>query len=266
MDDERESVRDNALDNVSGYMIDMDGTIYRGSEVIPGAPEFIERLKKRKIPFVFLTNNSAWSRVYYFNKLTKMGFRISIDNILTSTTATITYLKKRRKGKTVYPLGTQGFVKEITHDGIRINEKDPDIVLLAFDTSITYEKINNTYQFLIKGKELIATHPDDLCPTEKGYDIDIGPFIRMFEDMTGTKATVIGKPNRLMVEMAAETMNVDPKGMVMVGDRIYTDMQMAVDSGIRSVMVLTGEAKRSDLEGSGIVPTAIVESVDDIMR
>ena len=254
------------MENVSGYMIDMDGTVYRGNEVIPGAPEFIERLKAKKIPFVFLTNNSAWSRVHYFNKLTKMGFRISIENILTSTTATVTFLKKHRKGRTVYPLGTASFVKEITHSGIRINEDDPDIVLLAFDTSITYEKMNNAYQFLIKGKELIATHPDDLCPTENGYDIDIGPFIRFFESMTGKKATVIGKPNPLMVKMAAETMDVSPDGMVMVGDRIYTDMRMAADSGIRSILVLTGEAKMSDLDGSGIIPTETVNSVDEILR
>jgi len=254
------------MENVSGYMIDMDGTVYRGNEVIPGAPEFIERIKAKNIPFVFLTNNSAWDRSHYYKKLTKMGFRISIDNILTSTTATITYLKNHRKGKTVYPLGTPKFVKEITDEGIPIDEKDPDIVLLAFDTTITYEKMNNAYQFLKKGKEFIATHPDDLCPTEKGYDIDIGPFIRFFETMTGKKATVIGKPNPLMVKMAAETMNVDAKGMVMVGDRIYTDMRMAADSGIRSVMVLTGEAKRSDLKGSGISPTSIVDSVDEILR
>ena len=254
------------MENVSGFMIDMDGTVYKGNNVIKGAPEFIERLKAKKIPFVFLTNNSASDREHYFNKLTKMGFKISIDNILTSTTATISYIQKHHTGKTVYPLGTQKFVKEIKEAGIRTVDNGPDIVLLAFDTSVTYEKMNTAYQFLKKGSKFIATHPDDLCPTEDGYDIDIGPFIRFFESMTGKKATVIGKPNAIMVKMAAEKMNVTLKDMVMVGDRIYTDMKMAADSGIRSIMVLSGEAKRSDATRTGIHPTLIVDSVDDILR
>jgi HAD superfamily hydrolase (TIGR01450 family) len=194
-----------------------------------------------------------------------MGFKITIDNILTSTTATITYINNHRKGKKVYPIGTELFVKEIKESGISISDEQPDIVLLAYDTSITYEKINNAYQFLKKGAELIATHPDDLCPTANGYDVDIGPFIRLFETMTGTKATVIGKPNELMIKMAAEKMNVSIKDMVMVGDRLYTDMRMASDAGIRSILVLTGEAKRSDIKGSGVSPTVIVNSVDDIL-
>ena len=247
-------------------IIDMDGTVYRGDAVIKGAPEFIERLKAKKIPFVFLTNNSASDRKHYLSKMTKMGFKIGIDNILTSTTATITYLLKNYAEKTVYPMGTAKFIDEIKEAGIRITDKDPDIVLLAFDTSITYGKINNAYQFIKKGALFVATHPDDLCPTEHGYDVDIGPFIRFFESMTGTKATVIGKPNKLMVEMAAERMNVPPKKMVMVGDRIYTDMKMAADSGIRSIMVLTGEAKRADLDVSAIQPTETVGSVDEILR
>jgi HAD superfamily hydrolase (TIGR01457 family) len=247
-------------------MIDMDGTVYKGNDVIKGAPEFIERLKERKIPFVFLTNNSSSDREHYLSKLTKMGFNVSIDNILTSTTATITYIQKYHDGMSVYPIGTPKFVKEIKEAGIRTVHTDPDIVLMAFDTTITYEKINNAYQFIKKGSKLIATHPDDLCPTEHGYDVDIGPFIRFFESMTDTKATIIGKPNKLMAEMAAERMNVPLKGTVMIGDRIYTDMKMAARSGIRSIMVLTGEAKRSDIKDSGIRPTMIVDSVDDIQR
>ena len=254
------------MENVSGFMIDMDGTVYKGNNVIKGAPEFIERLKERNIPFVFLTNNSASDREHYFNKLTRMGFKINIDNILTSTTATIAYIQKHHRGKTVYPLGTSKFIKEIKEAGICIDDEHPDIVLLAFDTSVTYEKMNNAYQFLKKGSKFIATHPDDLCPTEDGYDIDIGPFIRFFESMTGKKATVIGKPNKMMVRMAAEKMNVPLKRMVMVGDRIYTDMKMASDAGIRSIMVLSGEAKRSDLPRTDTVPTMIVNSVDDILR
>ncbi|MCL2711663.1 MAG: HAD-IIA family hydrolase [Methanomassiliicoccaceae archaeon] len=250
--------------DVSGMMIDMDGTVYKGDNVIHGAPEFIERVKKRKIPFVFLTNNSSSDREHYLSKLTKMGFNVSIDNILTSTTATISYLLKHHPGRTVYPIGTQRFVNEIRAKGVRIVEKDPDIVLLAFDTSITYEKINNAYHFIKNGSMFVATHPDDLCPTEHGYDVDIGAFIRFLESMTGVRTTVIGKPNTLMTEMASEIMNVPMKKMVMIGDRLYTDMRMASDAGIRSVMVLTGEARREDISGD-IHPTMVVNSVNDLI-
>ncbi|MCL2785602.1 MAG: HAD-IIA family hydrolase [Methanomassiliicoccaceae archaeon] len=251
--------------DVSGVMIDMDGTVYKGGNVIPGAPEFIERLKEKGIPFVFLTNNSSSNRANYLIKLLGMGFKVSIDNILTSTTATIEYLLKYQNGKTVYLLGTPRFVSEIEEAGIIVAD-DADVVLLAFDTTITYERINTAYQLIKRGASLVATHPDDLCPTENGYDVDIGPFIRLFESMTSVKAEVIGKPNPMMAMMAAERMNVPHEGMVMIGDRIYTDMKMATDAGIRSVMVLSGEAKREDVERSGITPTMIVDSVDDLMR
>ena len=148
--------------------------------------------------------------------------------------------------------------------GIDIVEDDPDIVVLTFDTTITYEKINKAFHFLKKGAELIATHPDDLCPTEDFYDIDIGPFIRMFEQMCQTTATVIGKPNRLMLEMAAREMGVDPSDTVMVGDRLYTDIAMAARAGTQSILVLSGETDMAMLEGSDIRPTVTLGSVADI--
>ena len=246
-------------DDVSGVMIDMDGTVFKGNKVIPGATEFIERLKARKLPFVFLTNNSSSSRAFYFDKLTRMGFDITMDNILTSVTATIGYLLKYRKGESVYPMGTPQFIEEIKEAGIRTDEKDPDIVLLSFDTTMVYERINNAYQFLKRGAGFIATHPDRLCPTENGYMPDIGPFIDMLEDLTGVKATVIGKPNRIMIEMAADRMNVPLEKMIMIGDRLYTDIKMASENGIRSIQVLTGERPE-------VHPDWVFSSVDDILR
>ena len=248
----------------SGFMIDLDGTIYKGNVPIPGAKEFISQLKTKGIPFVFLTNNSSHSREHYLKKLNGMGFDVSMNNILTSTVATIRYIKKNFPGESVYPLGTEQFVSEVKVSGITISDK-PDIVLLAFDRTITYEKINNAYNFLKGGSKFIATHPDDLCPTESGYDIDIGPFIRMFEQMTGTAATVIGKPNVAMVDMAASEMNVNRNGICMIGDRISTDMKMASDAGIKSILVLSGEASRNDVKIMKSPPTEVLDSVANIV-
>lgn len=124
--------------------------------------------------------------------------------------------------------------------------------------------MNNGYHCLRAGAELIATHPDDVCPTETGYDVDIGPFIRMYESLTGTGATVIGKPNRLMLDMAALDMDVPPESVIMVGDRLTTDIRMASDAGIRSILVLSGETDLTLLGQSSVKPTFVKDSVADI--
>ena len=247
-----------------GFMIDMDGTVYKGGAPIPGAREFISSLRVRGIPFTFLTNNSAHGKGFYLDKLRRLGFDVGPENILTSTIATIRYLLTERPGRTVYPVAVPEVVEEMREAGIPLVDSDPDIVVLTFDITITYDKINDAFHFLNSGAELIATHPDDLCPTEDSYDIDIGPFIRMFEQMCDTTATVIGKPNRLMLEMAAGHLGVPPEDTVMVGDRLYTDIQMAVDAGTQSILVLSGETDMAMVEGWDRRPTVIVESVADI--
>jgi HAD superfamily hydrolase (TIGR01457 family) len=248
----------------TGFMLDMDGTIYKGWDVIPGAKEFIGALKDREIPFVFLTNNSSHSRTYYYDKLVRMGFDITLENVLTSNIATIRFVLSERPGKRVYVVGSEDVVREVADAGVDVVEDDPDIVYLTFDRSITYDKINRAYKALMKGAELIATHPDDVCPTETDYDIDIGPFIRMFEQMCQTTAVVIGKPNSLMLDMAAREMGVDPRGTVMVGDRLYTDIRMGVDAGISTILVLSGETSKADLQASDVHPTFVLDSVADI--
>ncbi len=247
-----------------GFMIDMDGTVYKGGVSIPGAKDFVSFLKRRGIPFVFLTNNSSHGRSFYLQKLTRLGFDVGMDNILTSTIATIRFLTTQRQGMTVYPVAVPDVVEEMRAAGVPLVEEDPDIVVLTFDTSITYEKINKAFHFLNSGSELIATHPDDVCPTEDSYDIDIGPFIRMFEQMCQTTATVIGKPNRLMLEMAAGELGVAPEDTVMVGDRLTTDIEMAVRAGTQSILVLSGETDMEMLSRWGKAPTKVVDSVADI--
>jgi len=245
-------------------MIDMDGTVYKGRDAIPGAKEFVDFLLEEKIPFVFLTNNSAHTRGYYSDKLRSMGFNVGKERILTSTIATLRFLKERRAGKKVYVVATPEVTKEIEDSGIESREDDPDIVLLTFDRTITFDKINKAYHCIMNGAELVATHPDDLCPTEDAYDVDIGQFIHMLSYLTGAVPIIIGKPSGLMLEMAAGEMGVDKKNTMMIGDRLYTDMKMAQNAGIASVLVLTGEAKMSDLDDMETKPTYVVGSVAEI--
>ncbi len=248
----------------AAFMLDLDGTVYKGAELIPGATDLIGYLDEQGIPFVFLTNNSAAPRRYYLEKLTGMGFDIEERHIITSNIAALRFVAERRPGAGVYPIASSEVSGEIAAAGIRIDGTRPDIVYLTFDRTIDYGKINKGFHHILDGAELIATHPDDLCPTEDSYDVDIGPFIRLFESLSGCRAEVIGKPNRLMLEMAAAEMGVPLRETVMVGDRLYTDIRMACDAGIDSILVLSGETGPDDLESSGVRPTHVVGSVADI--
>lgn len=249
-----------------GFALDMDGTLYHGDRPIPGAREFINGLKEKGIPFRFVTNNSSHARGFYASRLKRLGFDIEDRDVLTSTIATVNFIRESRPGKTVYAIATPDVAQEIADSGIPMVKDGnvPDIVLLTFDTTIDYKKLNEGYQFIMGGAEFIATHPDDVCPTEYGYDVDIGPFIRLFESLTGKEAVVVGKPNRLLLDMAAVDMGISPEDVIMVGDRLSTDIRMAVDAGIRSILVLSGETDRALLEKSGMHPTWVFDSVSDI--
>ncbi len=249
-----------------GFALDMDGTVYLGERPIPGAKEFIDSLRDSGIPFRFITNNSSHPREFYADRLVRMGFDVGPEQVLTSAVATATFLNEHRKGKRVYAIATPDVLREFSDRGVVLSrsDEDPDIVLLTFDTTIDYEKLNRGYHHLRAGSELIATHPDDVCPTESGYDVDIGPFIRLYESLVGIEATVVGKPNRLMLDMAAMDMGVPSGSVIMVGDRLTTDIRMAVNANIRSILVLSGETDLAMLEQSDVKPTFVKYSVADI--
>ena len=243
----------------------MDGTLYHGERPIPGAAEFVSELRARGIPFRFLTNNSSHPRAFYRDRLVRIGFRAETEEVLTSTLATVRYMKRAHNGENGFVIATPEVKEEIREAGIQTDfHGTPDNVLLTFDTTIDYQKINRGYHYILEGAGLIATHPDDVCPTESSYDVDIGPFIRLFESLTGKKAEVVGKPNRLMLEMAADEMGVSPSDVVMVGDRLSTDIRMGADAGTRTVLVLSGETDADMMARSPVKPTFAVGSVADI--
>ena len=244
----------------------MDGTLYKGENPIPGAREFISELTRRGIPFRFLTNNSSHPCSFFADRLRRLGFDANPADVLSSTVATARFLRSERKGRNVHVIASPEVTAELESLGVTdCGDAKPDVVLLTFDTSIDYAKINTGYHHLLDGAELVATHPDDVCPTETSYDVDIGPFIRLYESLAKVEATVIGKPSRRMLEMAAMEMGVNPSDVVMVGDRLSTDIRMGELAGTRTVLVMSGETDEELFRKSDVKPTFVADSVASIL-
>ena len=226
------------------FLIDLDGTIWLGDRLIEGADRFVEWMIASNKRFRFITNNSSNSASEYINKLWRLGIQCPEDAVFSSTKASIRYLRDHGIDS-VYPLGTPPFVKELQSAGISVS-KDAGCVLLAFDKTLTYEKADHAFQLIRSGAKFIATHPDLLCPTENGYSLDCGSMQAMFERASGRKATVLGKPSPEFVYLALQELNATPVEAIIVGDRIYTDMRMGIDAGIKTALVLSGETKGTD--------------------
>jgi len=246
----------------------MDGTIYLGDELIEGSRELLKLLGERDTLFLFLTNNSSKNSDIYKDKLKKLGIHVEIDNIFTSGEATRIYIKSMGEARKVYLLGNENLEREFVEDGFTLVEGEqakPDYVVLGFDTTLTYEKIWKACDLLKDGVEFLATHPDYVCPLPEGKSMpDTGAMIKMFEAATEKSPRVIGKPNKLIVESIMEKYNLQKNEMVMVGDRIYTDIKLGENAGIDSILVLSGEAKIEDLKETEVKPTYIIDSVKEL--
>lgn len=247
------------------FLFDMDGTLYLGDRLIEGAPRFIEKLRKRGVITVFFSNNSSKNRNEYVKKLNNLGIPAVRDDIFTSLNASILYMKSEGL-KRIYPLGTPALEQELEEEGFVLTDNNPEAVLLGFDKTLTYEKINKAYQFIIEGKRYIATHPDILCPTETGFIPDTGSFISMFKTLTGREPDIIGKPNVEMVSTVLKKHGKSRDKCAMVGDRLYTDMRMAVDAGIISILVFSGETDKAMYEKSDINVDIAVSSVKELIN
>jgi len=202
----------------------------------------------------------------YVEKITRMGYPVTRDDIVSSSTAAFHYLKTRRAGKTVYPVATPAFRAEMEREGIKAAE-DADIVLLTFDTTLTYNKLLHACRLLQKGREYIATHPDLVCPSENGDMPDIGSFMALIELSTGGRrpSVVCGKPYAPMADYVLDRFRVPREKIAMVGDRLYTDIALGVNNNLKSVLVLTGETTTDMLARSELKPTLTLKSINELV-
>ena len=245
----------------------MDGTFYLGDRIIPGGLEFLDALKKTGRTARFLTNNSSRSASTYAEKLARMGVPAAYRDVITSGQAAARYCLTHFPGKTGYLLGNPVLRAELAAMGLRFcDSDDADYVLAAFDTTLDYGKLCRVCDLIRAGKPYIATHPDFNCPTEHGFIPDLGAFMALIHASTGRWAdVVIGKPNRGIVDEALARTGFALHEMAMVGDRLYTDVATGVNHGMTGILVLSGEAKHSDIDTSDVKPDLIFGRLSDII-
>ncbi len=258
-------MKNDPLAPIRCFLLDMDGTFYLGERLLPGAARFIDLLKAQGKDFLFLTNNSSKHRGLYAEKITRMGVPIPETKVFTSGEATALYLKKQDGPARLYVVGTPALEEEFRQHGYTLDETSPQAVVLGFDTTLTYAKLWKLCDFVRAGLPYIATHPDFNCPAETGFMPDIGAMIAFVKASTGREPdVVIGKPNRIIVDMVAQKLNLPLASLAMIGDRLYTDIALGSTSGITTVLVLSGETHREDLAGSAFKPTVIEENLGTV--
>ena len=243
------------------YFFDLDGTIYIGDQLFEGVIELIDILKRKGKKFFFLSNNSSKSTSDYVKKLNHLNLNVTRENLILSQHPTMDYLEKKNYEK-IFLLGTESLKREFRQEGFILTETDPEIVVLAFDQELTYERLVKASYLLQNDIPYIATHLDDRCPTEKGYIPDAGGIAALLYKATERMPKVFGKPNKEMLLFKLEELGIHPKDAAMFGDRLYTDIKMGIDAGVTTCCVLSGEATLEMIEESKTSkPDFIIEGI-----
>ncbi len=237
------------------FIFDMDGTIYLGGRPFPFAVNFINHLREWGYDVMFFTNNASHGSTFYYTKLSSLGFSPRQSEIMTAGDVTAEFLLRHRRGKSVYLVGTSELRRDWRGRGIRLlSDEDAsdgataDIVISSFDTELTYAKLTEATRMIRSGAEYLSTHPDFNCPIDGGFIPDSGAIAALITASTGVKPRYFGKPYGETVEMIKEVTGYSSREICIFGDRLYTDIALGKQNGITSVLVLTGETTKADLE------------------
>ena len=252
------------LKDVRCYLVDLDGTFYLGSHLLPGAGDFIRVLREGGLHFLFLTNNSSKSGRQYARRIRRFGLDISQEQVFTSGEAAAIYIAKQFPIVQLHVVGTPALEDEFRAHGFHLVQKEPEMVVLGFDTTLTYRKLWRLCDLVRDGIPYIATHHDINCPVEGGVMPDIGAVIAFVKASTGRLPdAIVGKPHRPMLEALQSKLDLPPDAFCMVGDRLYTDIAFG-KQGVRTVLVLSGETKVEDLKTSEDQPDMIVQDLGEL--
>src|SRR6266699_91463 len=249
------------MDAVKNYLIDMDGVIASGATLLPGAAEFVERLRTQGIPFLILTNNSLYTPRDLQVRLSYMGLDVLPEAIFTSALATAQFLHTQRPGGRAYVIGESGLTTALHDIGYVLTDQEPEYMVLGETTAYSFERITRAIRFVAAGARFIATNPDVMGPGEGGIVPATGAVAALISAATGVKPYFIGKPNPLMMRTALRTIEAHSEESVMIGDRMDTDIVAGTESGLRTILVLTGVTKREEVERFPYRPTWVREAI-----
>ncbi len=261
------------LRKVRHFALDLDGTLYLGGSVFPFTRPFLDRLAAMNIGHTFFTNNSSRSTKQYVEHLAHMGIPARADEIYSSTHSTLDYLRAHHpNAKKVFVLGTPALQGEFEENGYalhgEVSTDEPEIVIVGFDTTLTYPRLCSAAYWISKGKPFIATHPDRICPTDKPTVLpDCGAICKLLESATGRAPDIVlGKPHPRMLGGVMARHNLEPDQLAVVGDRLYTDMAMAKSAGAMGILVLTGETTRDEAAKAKHLVDLVVQDVGELSR
>lgn len=261
------SKAEHAASPLIGYLFDLDGTVYRGEHLLPGAKEAITALRSTGRRLLFVSNKPLHSRRHYAQKLTKLGIPTSEDSVLNSSYVLARCLATRSPGAHVFAIGEPPLAEELKNAGLELCDEPTRIeyVIAAFDRTLTYAKLNTAFQALRAGARFVATNADRTCPIEGGEIPDAAAVIAALEATSGkTVSEVFGKPSSEMVRVAVERLGIPATHCVMIGDRLETDMMMARRNGLTSVLTLTGVTTTAMLEKSRVQPDYVIKDLREI--
>jgi NagD protein len=254
----------NGMEGITHCFTDMDGVIIHGSTLIPGAADFVQRLQKRDIPFLILTNNSQYTPRDLQVRLSYMGLNVPAEAIFTSALATAQFLKEQIPNGRAFVVGESGLTTALHDIGYVLTDQDPEYVVLGETTTYSFQRLTLAIRFVAAGARFIATNPDVMGPGDGGIVPATGSVAALVSAATGVKPYFVGKPNPLMMRMALRTLGAHSENTVMIGDRMDTDIISGMESGLRTLLVLSGVTTREQVERFPYRPTWIRESVADV--
>jgi len=253
-----------------GFIFDLDGTVYLSDHLIPGADDVIRLLRESGRKIVFLSNKPIQTREDYAAKLSRLGIPTRPDEVINSSFVMARYLEKVAPQSKLFVVGETPFIEELKRAGFTITDEPKEIeyVVVAFDRTFDYRKLNIAYQAIKLGAHFVATNPDRTCPVEGGEIPDCAGMIAAIEAVTGKKVEIIvGKPSPIMIEAALEVMGLKPEDCILIGDRLETDIKMGKESGIATGIVLTGVTDEETLKESkhtSTQPDFVFQSIADV--
>ncbi len=243
-----------------GFVVDLDGVVYRGKELISYSDKRIASLKKGS-KVLFLTNNSTKTRAEYVEKLRGFGVNVDEKDIITSGYAAALYIKKNYKNPKVFVIGEEALKKELEWQGVQVGWRDCDIVLVGLDRGFNYSKIALAFRFIQNGADFLATNTDNTLITESRMLPGAGAIVKAVQTVCEKKPTVIGKPSEIIAKIVLDALKLKPEEVLLLGDRLETDIAMGNKAGMKTALVLTGYSKREDIEKSKIKPDYILDKL-----